>query len=275
MRVLVCGSLHWDTVVRADRLPALDETLPGSGVDYRFGGKGGNQALASAKAGARVAFIGAVGGDDAGDRMLAVLDGAGIERGGVARIDGASGMSVAIETAAGEYGAVVVSGANARVEAGGALPADVAVALIQNEVPEDANLALARVLPRHVTLILNAAPARTVGAELMARVDVLVVNRVEAAQMGDAALAAPVAIVTRGADGLDLHRDGTVTHRAAPVVEAVSSHGAGDAFCGALAAALACGAQLEDAIEGAQAAAARHVSRKAVRSAGDPSRGTE
>ncbi|WP_298435401.1 PfkB family carbohydrate kinase [uncultured Jannaschia sp.] len=257
--ILVLGSLHWDVVVRAARLPALDETLPGQDVDYRFGGKGGNQAVAAAACGARVAFAGAVGSDDPGARMLAVLDEAGVDRDRVARVAGASGMSVAIETATGEYGAVVVTGANAAAMPG-ELPADVTIALIQNEVPAAANLALAHALPPSATLILNAAPARGVDATLMARVDVLVVNRVEAAQMGATAFGAWATVVTKGADGLALHRGDVVTEMPARAVEVVSSHGAGDAFCGALSAALDAGVSLEDALGAAQAHAARHVS---------------
>ncbi|MEM9796139.1 MAG: PfkB family carbohydrate kinase [Pseudomonadota bacterium] len=259
MSVLVFGSLHWDVIVRAPRLPALDETLIGEAATYRFGGKGGNQALAAAHSGARVVMAGAVGEDEAAGRLLAELDAAGIDRTAVARVPGPSGMSVAIDTG-GDYGAVVVSGANLKVMA--PVPSsDTGVVLIQNEVPEAANLALARALPDDATLILNAAPARRVAPDLMARVDILVVNRVEAAQMGAAAFGDHVTIVTRGADGLTLHRDGMETHVPARSVPVVSTHGAGDAFCGALAAALAEGVAFADALDAAQSFAARHISR--------------
>ncbi len=255
------GSLHWDVVVRADRLPALDETLMGRGVAYRFGGKGGNQALAAARAGVAVTFAGAVGDDDAGRRMLRVLDDAGIERSAIDVRDGASGMSVAIETAGGEYGAVVVTGANAAV-AGAAMPRGCRVALIQNEVPEAANLSLAASLPADVALVWNAAPARGGPDALLDRADVLVVNRVEAAQMGgiDALRRRVTVIETLGADGCRLGDAGGVRTFPAAPVEVVSTHGAGDAFCGTLAAALARGASLDDAVAAGQAAAARLVS---------------
>ncbi|PWJ12526.1 PfkB family carbohydrate kinase [Jannaschia seohaensis] len=256
--ILVLGSLHWDVVVRAPRLPALDETLPGQGVDYRFGGKGGNQARAAARAGARVAFAGAVGRDDPGARMRATLAAEGVDTSRLRQVDAPSGMSVAIETETGDYGAVVVTGANAL-----AMPSDptgVTTALIQNEVPEAANLALARALPADARLILNAAPARPVPPDLLARLDLLIVNRVEAGQMGAAAFGNWVTVVTRGAEGLDLHRDGTVHRMAAPRVDVVSTHGAGDVFCGTLAAGLDLGCALETALEQAQAEAARHVS---------------
>ncbi|MCK0166784.1 PfkB family carbohydrate kinase [Jannaschia sp. S6380] len=260
MTVLVFGSLHWDAIVAAPRLPAPDETLMGTDATYRFGGKGGNQALAAAAAGARVAFAGAVGTDEAAPRLLARLDGAGIDRSRVATVNGPSGMSVAIDTGA-DYGAVVVSGANLHATPGDQ-PTDLRVALIQNEVPAAANLALARALPAHATLILNAAPFRPLDPALLARVDILVVNRVEAAQMGADAFGDHVTVVTRGGDGADLHRDGTTTYHPAEKVEVFSTHGAGDVFCGVLAAGLAIEQSLPDAIARAQTAAAVHVSNR-------------
>ncbi|WP_281827253.1 PfkB family carbohydrate kinase [Jannaschia rubra] len=255
--ILVFGSLNWDTMVCAPRLPALDETLPGQGAAWRFGGKGGNQAVAAARCGARVAMAGAVGRDDAGRQLLAALDRAGVDRVGVACVAGASGMSVAIDTDAG-YGAVVVAGANLHARAAD-VPPGIRVALIQNEVPEAANRALARMLPRDVTLIWNAAPARKVDAALLARVDILVVNRVEAAQMGEAARAVPLLIETLGEGGCRM-RDATGSrHFPAPAVTVASTHGAGDAFCGALAAALDAGAAPEKAVARAQDHAARTV----------------
>ena len=257
--ILVLGSLHWDVMVAAPRLPVPDETLFGHSAAYRFGGKGGNQAVAAARRGARVAFAGAVGDDEAGPRLLAALDAAGVDRSGVAVVAGASGMSVAIDTPDG-YGAVVVSGANAHAAVRN-LPDGVSVALLQNEVPEAANLALAAALPAGATLVLNAAPARPLPPALRARVDVLVVNRVEAAAMGglDALRSAGTVIETLGADGCRLGTPAGIKALPAPRVAAVSAHGAGDAFCGALAAALDAGGTIEDAIALAQGYAARIV----------------
>ncbi|MGB3556607.1 MAG: PfkB family carbohydrate kinase, partial [Jannaschia sp.] len=135
--------------------------------------------------------------------------------------------------------------------------------LIQNEVPEAANLALARALPAEAMLILNAAPARETSAELLARVDVLVVNRVEAEQMGgmDALRRGGAVIETLGGDGCRLGTSDGVTHFPARAVDVVSTHGAGDAFCGALAAALDDGASLTAAIDRAQDHAAAHVAK--------------
>ena len=267
MRVAVLGSLHMDVVVRAPRLPVRDETLMGSAWEARPGGKGGNQAVAAARMGAAVAFVGAVGDDGWGRALRAHLEGAGVDVSGVV-VDPSrgSGMSVAIEEAGGAYAAVVVSGANLGV-AGDVGACD--VLLLQNEVPEGANVAAARLARRQgATVVLNAAPARAVSAEMMGMVDVLVVNRVEAEMLAEGALSVVHAlggpsrdvVLTRGAEGVTLlSRDGREEAFAAHPVRAVSAHGAGDAFCGALAASLAGGAPLAGAGHFARAGAAVQV----------------
>ncbi|MEX0280548.1 MAG: ribokinase [Arenibacterium sp.] len=273
--VFVTGSLHWDVVVDAPRLPGLDETLMGHNVTYRFGGKGGNQAVASARMGASVAMAGKVGCDDAGARLRAVLDASGVDHEQVRECDEPSGMSVAIIDENGDYGAVVVSGANTQLSGDDiVLPPDLKVLLLQNEVPAHANLAVAQRAQSHAWIILNAAPARSMSDALLACINVLIVNRVEAAdlvQAGETSLDAEaaaraicelgpeVAIVTLGADGLVI-ADATGAERLDAVgVEVVSSHGAGDMFCGALAAELASGATLRDACRFGAAAAALAV----------------
>jgi ribokinase len=265
--VFVVGALHLDVVVDAPHLPALDETVVGSAVAYRFGGKGGNQAVAAARMGARVAMAGRVGRDRFGGMILAALDEAGVERSGVLEVDGASGMSVAIVDARGDYGAVIVSGVNREI-GDVAVPA-AKVVVLQNEVPEAVNLAVAAVAG-DARVVLNAAPAREISAELMARVDVLVVNRGEAAALAgvsdpvEAAVALRtqgpgVVIVTLGGDGLVAVSAEGVLRMAAPEVEVVSTHGAGDAFTGAFAARLARGDELGESLRFAQGAAALTV----------------
>jgi ribokinase len=266
--VFVVGALHLDVVVDAPHLPALDETVVGSAVAYRFGGKGGNQAVAAARMGARVAMAGRVGRDRFGGMILAALDEAGVERSGVLEMDGASGMSVAIVDARGDYGAVIVSGVNREI-GDAAVPGGVRVVVLQNEVPEAVNLRVAAAAG-DARVVLNAAPAREISERLLARVDVLVVNRGEAAALAGladpeaAALALrgkgpPVVIVTLGGEGLVAASDAGVVRMAAPKVEVVSTHGAGDAFTGALAARLAKGDALAEALRFAQGAAALTV----------------
>jgi ribokinase len=278
--VLVAGSLHYDVIVGAERLPALDETLPGTSASYAFGGKGGNQAAAAARHGAKTSMAGRVGGDAAGNFLLEKLDAAGVDRSGV-QLDPAasSGMSVAIVTAGGEYGAVIVSAANLGFDPVIAdVSADTPVVVLQNEITEAANLAIARkAREAGAAIILNAAPARPIDEELFGLVAILVVNRVEAAMLAGRAVesnedafeaarslggAERDVIVTLGGDGcVLLEAGGEPIHFAAAKVIALSSHGAGDSFVGALAARLAKGVGLAEAVRYASAAAALHVSR--------------
>lgn len=279
--VLTVGSLHYDIVVEADHLPRKDETAIGSRWYPKFGGKGGNQAAAAAKAGAQSRMVGAVGADDFGSFLRAKLTEAGVDDRHVATVpDVGSGMSVAIQDGAGDYAATIVSGANMHIAAATladeALWDGVKVLVLQNEVPEAINLAAAtQARQRGIPTVLNAAPYRDLGAAFRRLVDVLVVNAVEAEMMGTAQVcclhsAADAAkaladqfetvIVTAGSKGLAAF--GAHDERLqlpAEKVQVISSHGAGDSFIGTLAAELACGAGLEQACRAASAAAARHV----------------
>lgn len=281
--VLVVGSLHHDIMVEADHLPRRDETAVGSRWYPKFGGKGGNQAVAAQAAGVTGRMFGAVGRDGFGDFMLAALDRGGVDRRFVRVLDGVgTGMSVAIQDAGGDYAATIVSGANLSLDVGlledAALWDGVAVLVLQNEIPVAVNIAAARAAKaRGARVILNAAPAREVPQGLREAVDVLVVNAVEAEMFGadpveDLASALSAArhlaarydsvVVTAGAKGLAVWtmEDEQITLPAKPV-KVVSSHGAGDCFTGALAAALAAGETLADACRIASDAAAAHVSR--------------
>jgi ribokinase len=276
--VAVVGSLHLDIMVAAPRLPALDETLIGSSWGTKCGGKGGNQAVAAARFDARVGFGGQTGTDDFGERLRRNLIDAGVDISCVGTDPAqGSGMSVAITEAHGEYGAVVVSGANLTIDAGKIAAQwqklwSCKVLLLQNEIPEAVSLAAAQsAKSKSAKIVLNAAPARVASAGLLDLVDVLVVNRVEAEMLSGqvdphsalAALQAPSrdVILTRGAEGLVIMaRDGSVTDIPALDVKLVSSHGAGDCFCGALAARLAKGDTLPMAAAYARTAAGLFVS---------------
>lgn len=269
--ILVLGALHYDVVVDAPRLPGVDETLPGVAVDYRFGGKGGNQAVAAALMGARVGMAGRVGRDAPAGVLRTALEAAGVDAALVREIGAPTGMSVAITLPSGDYGAVIVSGANLENDGRIAWEDPPGTVLIQNEIPEAANLELVRRLPHGTRLIVNAAPARPVSDEIARRTDVLIVNRVEAEALTGEASAAEAAralasrsrgavVVTMGERGL-VSVDGDETrHFPAHKVDVVSTHGAGDMFAGALAAHLTEGRPLQDAIGFAAAAAALFVS---------------
>lgn len=279
--IVVVGSLHYDIMVDAPHRPRKGETVTGSTWRPKFGGKGGNQAVAAARAGAAVRMAGAVGEDGFGRFLLEALEAGGVDASRVARLSGVgSGMSVAISDAAGDYGAVIVSGANlladpaALAEPG--LWRDARALILQNEVPETLNIAAARAAKAvGATVCLNAAPHRPLSDELAGLVDLLVVNAIEAEQLGgsavsDLASAAraaealsrrfPVVVVTAGGAGVAGRRrgEGPTTLAALPVT-LVSTHGAGDVFVGTLVASLAAGRGFADGLAMANAAAALHV----------------
>jgi len=192
----------------------------------------------------------------------------------VLQVPGPSGMSVAIVDARGIYGAVIVSGVNGEIAAGRiSVPEAAGVVLLQNEIPVEVNLAVARKARMGgAQVVWNAAPARGAQEALLANVDVLVVNRVEAADMvgpGDAAAQAAAlaalgpraVVVSCGAAGVVVFHQGATLVLPAHPVEVVSTHGAGDMLVGAMAMRLAEGATLAEAVDFGQAAAALLVSR--------------
>ncbi|MCF8520869.1 MAG: bifunctional hydroxymethylpyrimidine kinase/phosphomethylpyrimidine kinase [Rhodobacteraceae bacterium] len=269
-------------MVEADHLPRKDETAVGRRWYPKFGGKGGNQAVAVARAGVTSRMFGAVGADDFGSYLRSALLAGGVEDAFVATVpDVGSGMSVAILDAEGDYAATIVSGANLHVDpralADDGLWQDVGLLILQNEVPEALNIAAAQqARQRGIRTLLNAAPARELSPALVPLVDILVVNAVEAEMMGadpvcclrSAADAAKrlsdrfeAVIVTAGSKGLAaITAEDEAFALPAEKVDAISSHGAGDAFIGALCAALVRGLPLSKAAQAASHAAAIHVS---------------
>ncbi|ROR07616.1 PfkB family carbohydrate kinase [Erwinia sp. JUb26] len=285
-QILVTGSLHYDILIAAHHRPEKGETVIGSGCAYKFGGKGGNQAISAARAGAAVRFAGAVGADSQGEFLLAELRRNGVDTQHVAVEQGVpSGMSVAIQDASGDYGAVVVSSANNHISplifSQDALWQQVSMLVLQNEVPEAVNLAAARAArQRGIPVCINAAPARLLSGELLDCLDVLVVNAVEARDMcgivvdslADAMRAAVsltehcrAVVVTAGEHGVAWCEAGQAAGSLAAIkVELVSTHGAGDCFMGMLCASLLRGETLAESLTRANQAAAEHVSRPAV-----------
>ena len=255
MSVLVAGSLHLDVVLRAPHLPAPDETVTGSDVAYVVGGKGGNQAMAAARMGAQVAFAGRIGSDGFGNMIRDALVTSGVDIAQLQTDPGPSGMSAAIVDDSGEYGAVIVSAANLNIDPDRIdIPSGTTHLLLQNEVPEIVNIALAqRARSMGAAVWLNAAPARQLSPDLIETLDLLIVNRVEAASYADMPTDT---LTTLGADGVRYGNHSFPAHQ----VDVVSTHGAGDMFVGALAAQTASGAPMEKAIAFAQAAAALYVS---------------
>jgi len=279
VEVCVVGSVNLDVVVSVPHHPAPGETVLGGDRAEHHGGKGANQAVAAARAGRRVAFVGRVGSDEIGARLRAELEREGIDVTYLGTDPNASsGVALIAVDATGENTIIVSPGANGRVGADDvAAAADILeqarVTLLGHEVGQAAVAAAAQRASGLV--VLNPAPARAVTGDVLARVDVLVPNRGELAALaggdGDPAqLAARLGrptVVTLGAQGALVVADGHSEPIPAPTVDVVDTTGAGDAFCGALAAALAGGAELTEAARAAVAAAARSVTYAGARPA--------
>jgi ribokinase len=263
---LVAGTINTDLVARVARAPAAGETVTGNSFEIFGGGKAANQAVAAARSGAAVAMLGAVGDDDFGRQRIEDLKRGGIDAGDVAVVSGvASGVAlIVVEEATGQNRIAYVPGATATVTAEQASRAverlRPRVVLATLELPA-ATLAtlFAAARAAGATILLNATPEAAAGRDLVRDVDVLIVNETEAADLlgypvtasngGEAALAltrfGPASVaVTLGAAGAVVAHGGAVSTIAAPAVQVVDTTGAGDAFCGALAARLAEGADL-------------------------------
>ncbi len=286
MSVAVVGSVNQDLILRVSRRPRGGETVLGHDHFTGAGGKGANQAVAAARLGSEVAFFGRVGADAAGEEMTANMTAAGIDVAGVGVDDTAgTGLAVIIVDDEGENSIVVSPGANAAMspehldQAARALDR-AEVTLLQLEVPLD-TVQRAATLAGH-RLILNPAPARRIPPELLSIVDVLVPNQSELGLLAgtpepqsiDATVAAAAhiegpgaVVVTMGAAGALVVTGGKAEHVAAPVVEAIDTTGAGDAFCGALADSMARGIPLIDAVGRSVHAGALATTRMGAQSA--------
>lgn len=280
-RVHVVGSINQDIVAGAERHPRPGETVRGTTFRTHPGGKGANQAIAAARAGAAVSLIGCVGADAAGEELLAFLRDAGVDCDGVTvTADAPTGRGL-ITVAAGENTIVVVSGANNLVGLEqarriGFAAGDICIA--QLETPLDTTASAFRLArAQSATTLLNAAPADQVPDELLALSDILVVNVFEfIATFGspvDEYLAAATApssvlrrfrgalVVTLGAEGVSVREGDRHVRIPGHEVVAVDSTGAGDTFVGYLAAGLIGGCTLEQAARRGNRAAAISVTR--------------
>jgi ribokinase len=253
--IAVVGSINLDLVARCERLPRPGETLTDATFERVPGGKGANQALAAARLGAGVSLYGAVGHDPFADEALALLAEGGVALDGVARVDDPTGVALILVGADGENQIVVAPGANGTAGAPAGLDRADAV-LCQLEIPVEI-VAGAAVGARF--LCLNAAPARSLPAKLLAEVDLLVVNRYELEAVGrfDGLTA-----LTLGVEGAVLLEGGEEVARAAPPkVNAVDGTGAGDAFTACLLVSLLEGRNRAEALTRACAAGALAASR--------------
>lgn len=274
-RVVVVGSINIDLVVIVGHLPAAGETVTGGRHARYHGGKGANQAVAAARLGARVAFVGAVGDDAFGGEARAALLADGVDDEGLATIPGmATGVAMILVDEAGENCIAVASGANHALSAGhveAALarlrPMAGDVVLVSHEIPTGTVRAALRLgRDAGATTILNPAPAAGLDAETVALADVLTPNQGELGAL-EAIGRPPVAalLLSLGADGARLHTaDGEVAIPALRV-KVVDTVGAGDTLNGALAAGLAAGYPLGEAARRAVVAAGLAVTRAGAR----------
>ena len=268
--VCVIGSANLDLVATTDRLPEPGETVLGHTYSEHAGGKGLNQAVAAARAGATTAFCAAVGDDDAARQLLEVMTDEAIDVSGVQRLSGTpTGRALIGVSAHAENSIIVVAGANAALEPAHVVEhaAAARVVLAQLEVPlATVHAGLAAGRAHGAITILNPAPATDLSAEILALCDVVIPNEHEIEILGGLrslfALGARAVVVTLGARGAKLCTpDGAELHVPAFHVEPMDTTGAGDAFCGAFAASLAIGATMPDALRFAAAAGALATTR--------------
>lgn len=269
--VSVVGSINLDHTIVTSAFPGPGETILGESVATSVGGKGANQAVAAALAGAHVSIVGSVGSDPDGDRALAALSAAGVSVDRVRRCDDVPTGTAWITVADGENKIIVVPGANEDVTIDGA-DTEASVTLCQLEIPMDV---VASAAGRAGLFILNAAPATEITPALLRQCDVLVVNEHELATITSELIGSVNSIVTAsrslldagvravittvGAQGAVLCQPGGASLTAAPRVPVVDTTGAGDAFCGVLAARLAAGDVLSVAVKWGVAAGSHAV----------------
>jgi ribokinase len=262
--VAVVGSVNLDLVATTARLPGPGETVSATSYAEHAGGKGLNQAIAAARSGARVALVAAVGDDAAGSTLRSLAAAEGIDVAAVSVLAGeATGRALITVDEHAENSIVVVPGANALMRAE-TLP-EARVVIAQLEVPIDEVITAFRHARREGSrTILNPAPAQELPDELLQLCDIVVPNEHEADLVGGASTllrqGVSAVVTTLGAAGVVVTEsvDGIVETWSEPAVEVtpVDTTGAGDAFCGALAARLAAGDELRDAVRYAAAAGA-------------------
>ena len=276
--ILVAGSANLDFVVRADHIPAPGETVLGRDFQNFPGGKGANQAVACARAGdVPTQMLLALGQDAFATPLEASLHAAGVHMHTVRVPDQATGTAFICLSAAGENAITVAPGANACLRPEHLPPLlGISHLLLQLETPLDSVTAYARAArAARVQVLLNAAPARVLPADLLALVDVLIVNEGELATVSQcsgsiaeclAQIDVPTVVVTLGAHGAVARHHGTLLLQAANPVTVVDTTGAGDTFCGSLCAALSRGHSLADALAYASAAGALACTRMGAQS---------
>jgi ribokinase len=250
LRIAVVGSANVDLVARCDRLPRPGETVTDAQLQRVPGGKGANQAVAAARLGARVRFVGRIGRDDL---VLRSLVHEGVDVSGVARDEGESGVALIIVEQGGENVIVVAPGANRRLRPEQVDVGEADGVICQQEIPQ---AAIATAAGQARFFCLNAAPAR---GKLELEPDLLVVNRYEREAVGAYEGLTAISLGAEGAVMLEAGRE--VARARPPLVTAVDGTAAGDAFCAALVLGLLEGRDRQTALARACAAGALAASR--------------
>lgn len=239
-RIVVVGSVNMDLTTSVSRFPVPGETLLGTAFATSAGGKGSNQAIAAAKAGGDVIFIGAVGDDGFGRELRQTLDAAGVDTTLLRTVNGPSGVAAITVDSDAENNIIVVAGANGSVteltDSDLDAIANADVLLCQLEIP----LATVAAAAKHAqvngtTVILNPSPVQELPNTLIDAVDILIVNQTETEQLSSITDRVEHLVTTLGAGGADLRSRDSTAHADSPKVTPVDTTGAGDAFTGAFA----------------------------------------
>ena len=272
--IIVVGSINLDLIANVDRLPAPGETVRGSGFTTAPGGKGANQALAAARAGAKVRMVGAVGKDNFATEALALLRDGKIDLSGVGETFASTGTALIMVADDGENVIAVVPGANDSVVTGDLSKAFMKkgdVVLLQQEIPlQTVDAALDAARAAGAVTVLNTAPFRAEAAALLGKADYVVANETEfdlygealslsgrdrPARMRDyAGKTGRTIVVTLGGDGVLAATPADLLMVPALNITPVDTVGAGDTFCGYFAAGLSSGLPLDQALARAAAA---------------------
>ena len=280
--ILVIGSLHYDIFLDSPSLPKIGETVAGNKWFPKLGGKGGNQAISASLNNVHIKLISAVGKDNFSHYILENLKKKNIDTRYIQRLENySSGMSVAISNNDGDYGAVIISGANLNIKTDilndSNFWINVKILMLQNEIDESVNLFAAKKAKEYgVTVFLNAAPAKKINSDLYELTDILLVNTVEAEDIAEKKILdlediktaskilsnkIPIAIVSAGKEGVVFcEKDKNPIHIKGLKVTVKSSHGAGDTFAGTFCASLILGKKLKEAIKIANKKAAKFIS---------------
>ena len=284
-RILVIGSANTDHIVFSDHLPRPGETVIGGHYRQAFGGKGANQAVAASRAGASVSMVACLGQDSAGASYLENLRRNGIDTRFVRQDERASsGIALIMVDEKGENCISVAAGANHLLHAGDVQPAldsgDFSLALMQMEIPISAlKESISALSEAGIPVLLNMAPFSPLEEDVLQKVEILVLNELEASDLsgqdfvGENApelaarflfekLEIPAIIITLGKEGALLCSDGQISRHPAFDAKVVDSTAAGDTFCGYLAAGITSGMGMKESVRFAQAASAICVGRE-------------